>query len=70
MYHDHSDLALFARPCRCPEPAADPHEFTCVYCGRQVDGKPLPVRAFGIRQSRMPQRSVPLLNRKRQPRDG
>lgn len=28
--------------CLCPEPVGDPREGTCLKCGHQVAGKPMP----------------------------
>lgn len=31
-------------PCECDNPVGDPRELTCLYCGHQIGGVPLPTR--------------------------
>lgn len=38
---------LRARPCRCPEPVGDLREGTCVWCGHQAEGRPIPTTKIG-----------------------
>jgi hypothetical protein len=48
---DYSPSNGRSQPCRCDEPVGDPRDMTCIRCGRQVAGVPLPSRvpAFTLR---------------------
>jgi hypothetical protein len=50
---DYASVTGRAQPCRCDEPVGDPREMTCLYCGHQIAGVPLPSRiaAFTLRDS-------------------
>lgn len=57
---------LTARPCTCDdEPAGDPREMTCIRCGRQIGGVPLP-GSTALR----PAQASPLPAQKRRRYDG
>jgi hypothetical protein len=42
--HAQLGTPLKAKPCGCPNPVGDPREMTCILCGHQIGGVPLPSR--------------------------